>query len=125
VKRKWLILPVYSCLALVVLLAWFWAEAFRQDALLDARLQDAKERGERAHDREERALDRYNRLARDGAPAEEVNQARADIVAARQEEQAARQEFQAAVTEKPPRLDRWPAAVRTAVRDEVRRRTGW
>jgi hypothetical protein len=124
VKKKWLVLPLGAALAIlavVALLGWFAAEDARQEALLDARIRDAKERGERAFDREERALDRFNRLVRDGAPAEEVGQARADIVAAHEEGQAARQEFQAALEEKLQRLDPWPAAVRY----EVRRRTGW
>jgi hypothetical protein len=149
-KRKWLVLAgvVLAALGLVAFLVWSAAEDAREDAwqksLLDARFRDAHDRVERvsgrvnrAAARYERARDRVNRLARDGAPADEVSQARADCDAAKQAaddaasslyhawqsywfayEELREEELRRARAQRP---EPW----HSRLRQEVRRRTGW
>jgi len=140
VRKKWLILPLGAALAVVVFLAWCVAEDARQEAIPRARVLAAHDRWNRAvyrfylaRVRCVRARDRVDQLTQDGAPADDILQARADFEAARREAEttgrecgAAEGEFSVASKEYlRAYFQRQEASWPVRLRQEVRRRTGW
>jgi hypothetical protein len=140
VRRKWFVLPVFAALAtlaVVALLVWLGVEdarwAARQEALLDARIRDARSRVYQAGQRHARASaqrdeelrnlraeiqrnedDKERAIRAYGKATEDVARAGQDYVRAEEEERRL-------VGERRRRQNSWPALLRK----EIRRRTGW